>query len=187
MQWFIPAAIHPIFVHFAIALSLFGVALDAYAFFLDRPEWHRAAKLSLACGVLAMATAALAGWWDHERWHDAAPHVHGGGGISLMTFHQYAGWSLLLLFSALLAWRCRLGARVSRAFLTVASVGVLGVLVQGHIGGQLVFRQAVGVQLPQASHAMDGQPAAESGHPSEADPSEAGGGTHSHDDNAHAH
>ncbi len=57
MELMIPVAIHPIFVHFAVALTLFGVGLDAFGLYAGRREWHAAARLSLICGVVGMGLA----------------------------------------------------------------------------------------------------------------------------------
>ncbi len=141
MEYAIPAAIHPIFVHFAIALTLFGVGLDAFALFTGRSHWHQAAKMNLMGGVMGMAAAVASGWWDHEQ----SAHTHLTP--NLMPVHQYLGWSLLVVFALLLVWRVRMTTSPSRAFVGIALVGALGIMVQGHIGGQMVFRQGVGVQL----------------------------------------
>ena len=145
MEYAIPAAIHPIFVHFAIALTLFGVGLDAFALFTGKSHWHEAARINLMAGVVAMAAAVASGWWDHERWHEVAEHTHFTP--NLMEVHEYLGWSLLALFSLLLIWRIRLSASPSRSFVWIALVGALGILVQGHIGGQMVFLQGAGIRV----------------------------------------
>jgi len=145
MEYAIPAAIHPIFVHFAIALTLFGVGLDAFALFRGKRHWHEAARMNFIGGVVAMAAAVASGWWDHERWHEVAEHTHFTP--NLMQVHEYLGWSLLALFSLLLIWRIRLTAPPSRSFVWIALVGALGILVQGHIGGQMVFLQGVGIRV----------------------------------------
>jgi uncharacterized membrane protein len=74
-----------------------------------------------------------------------------------MRIHQYLGWTLLIAFSALLFWRRRLGGAASRAFVLLALLAGVGMMVQGHIGGQLVYREGMGVHTthvalePQAS------------------------------------
>jgi uncharacterized membrane protein len=145
MEYVIPAAIHPIFVHFAIALTLFGVGLDAFALLRGKSHWHEAAKMNLIGGVVAMAAAVASGWWDHERWHEVAEHTHFTP--NLMEMHEYLGWSLLALFSLLLIWRIRSTTSPSRSFVWIALVGALGILVQGHIGGQMVFLQGAGIRV----------------------------------------
>jgi uncharacterized membrane protein len=156
MEYAIPAAIHPIFVHFAIALTLFGVGLDAFALFRGKSHWHEAARMNLIGGVVAMAAAVASGWWDHERWHEVAEHTHFTP--NLMEVHEYLGWSLLAFFSLLLIWRIRLTASPSRSFVWIALVGALGIMVQGHIGGQMVFLQGAGIRVDLEAPAVSVEP-----------------------------
>jgi len=148
MEFAIPAAIHPIFVHFAIALTLFGVGLDAFAFFSGRTALHQAAKFNLVGGVFGLATATLTGWFDHERWHASAIHTHTHDALNFMTVHQYLGICLLVFFALLVFWRLRFTSSVPRLFVILALFGALGIVAQGYIGGQLVFEQGTGVSMP---------------------------------------
>lgn len=144
MEFWIPLRIHPIFVHFALALTVVAITLDALAFWLAKPEWHRVAKLNLFFGVAGIAAAVLAGWFDHTSIH-AAAHTHAEDMSDYMEIHQWLGWTLLAGFSGLLFWRSRPAFEVSRAYLLVAALALAGILVQGHIGGQLVFLGGTGV------------------------------------------
>jgi len=140
-----PVALHPIFVHFAIALTLFGVALDAAALFLERPAWHAAARLCWGWGAISIFVAAGFGWLDHARLHAGGGHLHSEAGGEWMEIHERLGWTLVALSGALFLWRWRLGERVGRTFLALAAAVALGVAVQGTIGGELVFRHGIGV------------------------------------------
>jgi len=138
-----PAALHPIVVHFAIALTLFGVALDVAALWLGRSAWHVSARICLAWGVTAMLVSAGAGWFDHEQLHSSSGHSAASG--ELMELHETLGWALVGVFGLLGVARWRAGDRVPRALLALLAAAGLGLLVQGHIGGTLVFRHGLGV------------------------------------------
>jgi uncharacterized membrane protein len=146
MESLIPVAVHPALVHFAIALTLFGVATDLAAYLTGRKAWHQTARLNLTWGVAGIAVAAMAGWFDHQRLHEATAHTHAGG--DLMRIHQYLGWTLLIAFSALLLWRHRLGGSISGAFVLLGLLAGVGMMVQSHIGGQLVYREGIGIHIP---------------------------------------
>ncbi len=179
MEYVIPAAIHPIFVHFAIALTVFGAGLDAFALVTGKNHLHQAAKIILIGGGVGIAAAVMSGWWDHES------TVHSHLTPNLMPVHQYLGWSLFVIFSVLLVWRVRLGLRPSPAFVGIALIGALGILVQGHIGGQMVFRQGVGVQIDREGQAVSLET---DGSSLEKEPAnEAPGQGHHHDDEGHEH
>jgi len=182
MEFGTVVAIHPIFVHFAIALTLFGVGLEVAALLRGRSDWHQLAKLNLVAGGLGIAAAVLTGWWDHERWHAAVTHHHGSGAVDLMNIHQYLGVGLLITFAGLVFWRLRYKASVPKLFVALALLGAIGIAVQGYIGGQLVFQEGTGVMNQQDHPAMDGTSNANGG--------DVDGGheeAHEHDHSAHDH
>ena len=181
-----PEAVHPIVVHFAIALALFGVALDLAALVLDRPQLHASASLCLGWGALAVLVAAAAGWFDHERAHAAAGHVHSAGAGELMETHEILGWLLAAAFAALGFWRWRAGDRPPSLLVRISVVAALGLILQGHLGGTLVFRDAVGIQHHEEAEAWHAQAAhhTESAGPGSADRDHA---AHSHEHATHTH
>src|SRR3982074_562787 len=50
---------HPICVHFATALTVFGLALDWAGSWRQHPPWQYAGRLSFFAGVVAMGLAVL--------------------------------------------------------------------------------------------------------------------------------
>ena len=54
--------LHPIFVHFAIALIVFGVLLDCGGSILRNRDWQRAGQIGFFAGAGAVGLAVLSGW-----------------------------------------------------------------------------------------------------------------------------
>lgn len=92
------AELHPIVVHFPIALLIVSVALDFGAVFLRRAGLTTAATWCLVLGVPG-AVAALASGWLSE--HDVNAALAG----SLLHLHKVAAVLTSLLFGVLLLMR----------------------------------------------------------------------------------
>lgn len=92
------AELHPIVVHFPIALLIVSVTLDFAAVFLRRAGLTTAATWCLVLGVPG-AVAALASGWLSE--HD----VNAAQAANLLHLHKVAAVLTSLLFGALLLMR----------------------------------------------------------------------------------
>src|SRR5689334_12515692 len=57
---------HPIIVHFAIALTCFGLVLDWWGSLRNQSGWQQAGKICFFAGVVALGGATLSGWIEHE-------------------------------------------------------------------------------------------------------------------------
>lgn len=134
---------HPFFVHFPIALLASGLCLDAWATVRsDSRSWVCGGWLQAAGSaglVAALATGILA----------AQSVGIPEGATGTLELHQQTAFISAVVFSALSFWR--LGARgviegTRRVwFLLLYAAGVAGILFTGWLGGDLVFRYAVGV------------------------------------------
>ena len=72
MTWPFPMeSVHPLVVHFPIALLLTAVALDLLAVALKRPGWHRIALWNLAMGTAGAGLAV----WSGLRASEVAKHT----------------------------------------------------------------------------------------------------------------
>jgi uncharacterized membrane protein len=138
---------HPIAVHFAVALTCFALVLDWVAHWQHRTEWQFAGRLCFFAGVLALGLTVGSGWVEQLLPRPASAfdaQVEG-----LLFYHEYGGYGVLGFFVILAVIRLRLTEPPPMPLLVCATVGVLGVLVQGYIGGELVYRYGAGVRAVQ--------------------------------------
>lgn len=138
---------HPIAVHFAIALTCFALILDWIAHWQYRAEWQLAARLCFFAGVLALGLTVGSGWIEQLLPRPASAfdtQIEG-----LLFYHEYGGYGVLGFFVILAVIRSRLAEPPPMSLLVGMTLGVLGVLAQGYIGGELVYRYGAGVRAVQ--------------------------------------
>lgn len=135
--------LHPMLVHFPIALLFASVALDWLGLWLNHAGLTRAGFYTLVLGAMGAGLAALSG----------PDHVTGSAVVnSLFVSHQNFALLTVALAVSMVVVRFfavdgitgpwALGYLVSTlALLTVVSL-------TGYFGGELVYHQAIGVTLP---------------------------------------
>lgn len=161
---------HPPLVHLPLIAFGLAVLLDGIDAFSAEPRRRAAATLiwwlAFAGAAAAIATGLLAyGRVDHSE-----------AGHEIMTLHRNLALSsvAVLLISFLARWRLK------RPKLTFALgvLGVTGLTAVGYLGGEMVFRHAVGIPTPDLgrieaergveeeghTHPQDGAPG---GHPAD--------------------
>ncbi len=138
---------HPVIVHFAIALTCFGSALDWWGSVYEQSVWQQAGKLCFLAGVVALGLAALSGWIEHELPRPSS--AFDGHMQNLLFYHEYGGYGLVGFFVVLAVVRLGIGGRLPVFFVLLSSVGLIGLLLQGYLGGELVYRYGAGVRAVQ--------------------------------------
>jgi uncharacterized membrane protein len=138
---------HPIAVHFAIALTCFALVLDWVGYLQRRTEWQSAGRLCFFAGVLALGLTVGSGWVEQLLPRPAS--VFDAQIDELLFYHEYGGYGVLGFFVILAVIRLRLAEPPPVSLLVFTTMGVLGVLVQGYIGGELVYRYGAGVRAVQ--------------------------------------
>ncbi len=166
--------LHPRFVHFPIALSLTGVALIILGFLLKRERWIEYGRFSLVLGWLGVLLASLTGLIDESRAPDS-PAVqalldqHITVGVSLLVVF---GLALYIPLRNRALWgqpsepvplqrhgtnqsralRPRRALRTQRSFrnqralfIALLLIGAALILLDGWLGGKLVYSLGVGV------------------------------------------
>jgi uncharacterized membrane protein len=135
-------SLHPLIVHFPIALLLTAVGVDGLALLLKRPSLHRLALWNLSLGVLGAAAAVVSGLQaevvgkhSFEIWQ-------------VIEWHKRLGFSTLILGLLSASWRIakkdQLAPRV-RLITMLLEVALVGTLSWGaHLGGRLVYDFGVG-------------------------------------------
>lgn len=136
--------IHPALVHFPIALTLVSVAVDLYGAATKKPVARIVGFWTLVAATLGANAAVIAGLYDMEK---AAGHV------DLVHVHMWLGIALLIVLFAATLWRFRLYRRGGGVgpYAVVAPAFALGIIVQGWLGGELVYANGVGVALKSES------------------------------------
>lgn len=139
---FLAAPLHPIFVHFTIALTAASFALDLVARLLHRsvvePSTADAALSALAAaGVVTVATL-FTGVLSRMR----VP-VENGPAHSYLRVHMALGPLFFGLLLVALAWRFVLYNNVSVvpwSYLALLGAVCAIMTAQGYVGGELVYR-----------------------------------------------
>jgi uncharacterized membrane protein len=144
-EWFDRSLLHPIVVHFGIALFVVAILLDAAAMAARRPAWHHAAWLNLVLAAGA-AIAAVAAGMESEIALNPTHALH-----ATLDVHKTLAYSSLGVILVLAAWRYALrggfprrGAALLYAVVSLAGLGVMG--GAGYYGGELVYEHGAGVR-----------------------------------------
>lgn len=157
--------IHPMIVHFPIAMLTGYFLMDVLGLALRKAELRLAARWMLYLGAVGSAAAAAAGWYAAQR----VPH--GGTVHEVMVWHGRIGLTVAGLASVLAVWRWIVQERLvamALAFQILMSAILMAALALGaDLGGWMVYGHGVGVHrldLPDEHHhhgSGDGQPGAE--------------------------
>ncbi|QSA95728.1 DUF2231 domain-containing protein [Methylococcus sp. EFPC2] len=136
--------VHPMIVHFPIALLVTFFALDIASLVLRRPALRSAADWTLYLGAISAVAAVGAGLFAES----IVPH--GQAIHETMEWHKRIGISIAGLALVLALWRA-LGhglrssmARALHFFLAALMVVLIGVVAD--LGGYMVYGHGVGVQ-----------------------------------------
>jgi len=137
------ANIHPLFVHFPIALLLTSFAAYLLGSIIKREELLVAGKWLLFFGTIA---AAVTVWTGLEAEKTVS---HGGGVHEIMIVHKYFGYTVLGLSVFLSSWvlfsKAHIPSKGRIVFLATLAFLAM-VLTQGaDLGGRMVFLHGTGV------------------------------------------
>ncbi|HKP13451.1 MAG TPA: DUF2231 domain-containing protein [Blastocatellia bacterium] len=147
------APMHPIFVHFTIALTASSLIFDALGFFLNRASLTAAGGWTLVGSALMTLVTISTGLTSSTR----AP-IEEGEARSFLRAHMALGFVFYGLLAAITLWRLSLwqaGAGVSWLYLAALAIVSLVMTVQGYLGGELVYRY--GVEVEQAYRELPGR------------------------------
>lgn len=194
--------LHPIAIHFPLALLLSGGVFSLGSCLVRREELRVALQAAgiwnFRLGALALIPALLTGWAAYQTVaHDAPSHA-------AMTLHRNLALATGTVFLGLasLAWRGR-GKGWPTGWLVgaVLLAGLVLLGTTGFLGGNLVYRYGLGVQSLPAQEEGDGHSHGDPAHPSprpedkptarseakDAAPTPSSPRTHPHDGTPHKH
>src|SRR6185437_265694 len=138
------APIHPILVHFTIALTASAFGFDALAFLFRLAALKAIGWWLLAAAILLTLGTLITGVRSRLR----LP-VEEGEMRSFLRAHMAIGPIFFGLLVALGIWRCSLwqtGAGVTGWYLAALAAVILVMAVQGYLGGELVYRYGAEVE-----------------------------------------
>jgi uncharacterized membrane protein len=135
--------LHPAVIHFPVALLLLAGLCGLISLFVKREFWKDITLKALVAGVIFTPIAVVTGFIEEQKM------LHGGVDETL-TLHKYNGMALLFFFQILLAWfwlRKNIpGKKEYVAWVICLLLGSGLVLLQGYLGGELVFTKGMGVK-----------------------------------------
>lgn len=138
------APLHPILVHFTIALTSASLAFDVAARIFDAPSLRDAAWWTIAASALVTLPAVLSGVTSRMR----LP-IEEGEARSYLRGHMFLGPLFLGILIAVAVWRADLwydAREVSWWYLSALAAAVVVMTVQGYLGGELVYRYGADVR-----------------------------------------
>ncbi len=137
--------LHPMIVHFPIALLLTSVLFDAASHIFKRESLRDGALWLLVLGLIGGIAAAVAGGLAEETAEKA------GIAESLIETHESLAFVTLGIFGVLLLWRVfmrnQLSGQLLAIYLLVATIGVGTLSATGYYGGDLVYEHGAGVNV----------------------------------------
>ena len=136
--------IHPLLVHFPIALLSMFFVLDVLCTLAKKLQWRGIASAFLYLGTLAALFTVLAG-------HIAADTVaHGENVHAIMEKHEDLGMAILSLATALSAWRLKhkglFQGYLNGVFLALSALLCVLIALAADLGGLMVYQYGVAVK-----------------------------------------
>ena len=129
--------IHPIIVHFVIAMTLIAVVFDIIGIFTKRSNLFEVSFLNLIVATIAIFVAIIFGQIEAGL---ANPY---GSSKDILNYHSTIGWSLAAILSIITGWRYVLRQNnpnnLSLGFLFIDIMLALLVCIQVYLGDKLVW------------------------------------------------
>ena len=148
--------VHPMLVHFPIALLALSVMADLIAFFRHSDSLRNTGWWALVGAAVGAAAAAPAGLYDMRR-ANLEEEVH-----ERVHRHMKVGLALLAAILGMTLWRGRIYMRpeaaVSAVYLDFALLTMALAAFQGWLGGELVFSDGVFVRHTRAANTDEAGP-----------------------------
>ncbi|MEH2077928.1 MAG: DUF2231 domain-containing protein [Nostoc sp.] len=132
-----PDTIHPIIVHFVIAMVLFAYACDVVGYFTGKSHLFEVSWWNMCVAAIAIFVAVIFGQFEAglARPYDAVKAV--------LNLHTLIGWSLAGIITAITAWRYVIRTRNSEKlpihYMVAGLFLTLIVGLQVYLGDELVW------------------------------------------------
>ncbi len=126
--------IHPLVVHFPIALWLASTFFDLLVIWRKDPTLWRAAHWLVGLGILGAAFSITFGW------SDLLAQQAQGVGTELLTrhrMHSLVAYCATACYLADFVWRWQTGNRAGKPLLALSILGAILIAITGYLGGEL--------------------------------------------------
>lgn len=138
--------IHPLAVHFPIALLTMFFLVELAASVFKQPKWYRVASGLLYLGTACAAVAVYLGVQAAETVaHDEVVH-------EIMEHHEMFGFTILSVAVFLCVWRAIFNVHkhvfVQITHLLCAALLTILIVLGADLGGVMVYQHAVAVKIP---------------------------------------
>ncbi len=141
--------VHPLLVHFPIALLSVFFLLDLIACLAKKPHWRDVASYFLYFGAVGATFTVIAGF------QAAYSVIHSEVVHEIMLRHQHFGLSVLTLSVILSVWRLKSGAAITGGanyfFLLLAGLMCMLMMLGADLGGLMVYNYGTAVHAIQTS------------------------------------
>lgn len=141
--------IHPLLVHFPIALLPVGLVLDLLGTYLKRDSLRQAGWFCLLIGIAGAFGGAVSGIVSEGVvGHNELSH-------NVMSVHKNTTLISLGIFLLMFIWRTKSGKAIGKAAWKLSVYGIIGIIASGimfyggYQGGRLVYEFGVGTALQQ--------------------------------------
>ncbi len=146
--------IHPMLVHFPIALFTVFFILDVLGTLAKKPQWRNVASWLLYIGTFTTVFTVIAGFVA------ANSVAHGDNVHDIMERHEHIGVAVLSLATLLSFWRAKIGVLMTggaNSFFLLLAALLFGLMAAGaDLGGLMVYKYGVAVQaVPLAEEAYE--------------------------------
>lgn len=136
--------LHPLFVHFPLALLFLFFLLDFVGSVAGKNDWRRVAGWFLYLGALFAGVTVAMGLLA------AASVAHGGDVHEIMEDHEHLGISVFLLASVLAVWRWLAKGEIKGAantlYLLFGAILTGLLILTADLGGLMVYKYGVAVE-----------------------------------------
>lgn len=132
-----PDTIHPIVVHFVIAMVLFAVVCDGIGYFTKNARLHEVGWWNMVFATISIFIAIMFGQVEAGL---ATPYSAAAGDLNL---HTIIGWSLSGILAAITGWRyiirLKSPGELPAAYMGLNVLLTVIVLFQTYLGDKLVW------------------------------------------------
>ncbi len=136
--------LHPIFVHFPVALLAMSALCEVLALTLKYEELSRVGWWTQLAGTVGVGAAVTSGLLAEGS------RVFSPEARRLFEMHEQLAFYFSALFGALLLWRIASRSKVPpehrTVYVVLLAAGVVIMLIGAWYGGEMVYRMGVGVR-----------------------------------------
>jgi uncharacterized membrane protein len=140
------ANIHPMLVHFPIALLSCFFVLDVLGSVIKKPNWREAASYFLYLGAVTAIFTVLAGF------QAAYSVIHSETVHHIMERHEHIGLTVLTLALVLAVWRFRSGIELQDGakytFFGLSTLMCILLMFGADLGGLMVYSYGTAIRTP---------------------------------------